>query len=73
MGMAMADDAASPRLSHLPVHFDCKVIGEVPMGTHVMFLGEVERIIAHPALSPASALEWYSWPALHVSPHADFR
>src|SRR5262249_41078608 len=34
----------SPVLKALPLHFDCKVIDEVRLGTHVLFLGEVQRI-----------------------------
>lgn len=52
-----------PRLPALPVHFDCEVAGEIAMGTHVMFLGEVRRIVVHDGVT-RSPLEWYPWPSV---------
>jgi flavin reductase (DIM6/NTAB) family NADH-FMN oxidoreductase RutF len=51
----------SPVLAELPVHFDCKVTGEVLLGTHVMFLGEVERILVRDDVTLDNPLEWIPW------------
>jgi flavin reductase (DIM6/NTAB) family NADH-FMN oxidoreductase RutF len=51
----------APVLRAVPIHFDCEVIGEVRLGTHIMFLGEVRRIEVRDDLSPSNPLEWYPW------------
>jgi flavin reductase (DIM6/NTAB) family NADH-FMN oxidoreductase RutF len=45
----------------LPVHFDCEVVGEVRLGTHVMFLGEVRRVLVRSDVTVANPLEWLPW------------
>jgi flavin reductase (DIM6/NTAB) family NADH-FMN oxidoreductase RutF len=54
----------SPVLAALPLHFDCQVVDEVPLGTHILFLGEVRRILARKDLTPQNPLQWCAWPAL---------
>jgi flavin reductase (DIM6/NTAB) family NADH-FMN oxidoreductase RutF len=51
----------APVLSGLPVHFDCEVVGEVRLGTHVMFLGEVRRVLVRSDVTVANPLEWLPW------------
>lgn len=51
----------SPVLAQLPVHFDCRVVGEVRLGTHVMFLGEVERILVRDDVAVDNPLAWIPW------------
>jgi flavin reductase (DIM6/NTAB) family NADH-FMN oxidoreductase RutF len=60
-GLALEPGGRTPRLADLPVHFDCEVVGEERLGTHVMFLGEVRRIWARPDVTPANSLEWCPW------------
>lgn len=60
-GMTALPLGASPVLAELPVHFDCRLIGRVRMGTHVMLLGEVERIYARDDVGPDAPLEWIPW------------
>ncbi|HSE06661.1 MAG TPA: flavin reductase family protein [Methylomirabilota bacterium] len=60
-GLAIEPGGPAPVLADLPVHFDCEVVGEVRLGTHVMFLGEVRRIQARPDVTPANPLEWCPW------------
>jgi flavin reductase (DIM6/NTAB) family NADH-FMN oxidoreductase RutF len=60
-GLAVEAGGPSPVLTHLPVHFDCQVLDEVRLGTHVMFLGAVTRIRVRPDVSPANPLEWCPW------------
>jgi flavin reductase (DIM6/NTAB) family NADH-FMN oxidoreductase RutF len=56
----------APVLAALPLHFDCQVIDEVRLGTHILFLGEVRRIIARKDLTPQNPLQWCAWPGLVV-------
>jgi flavin reductase (DIM6/NTAB) family NADH-FMN oxidoreductase RutF len=51
----------------LPVHYGCKIIARVPLGTHLMLLATVEEIWVRSDVSPASPLEWCPW-AGSVSP-----
>lgn len=51
----------NPVLLDLPVTFDCRLVGEKRLGTHVMFLGEVERILVRQDLSAGNALRWCPW------------
>ena len=43
-GLSIGEWLGLPYLPKLPVHFDCRVTGEIRLGTHVMFLGTVEAI-----------------------------
>ena len=47
--------------AELPVHFDCRIVGDVPLGTHALILGEVEGIHVDGRLTAASPLEWCPW------------
>ena len=51
----------SPVLTALPVHFDCQIVGEVRLGTHIMFLGEVKRIRVRADVAPDNPIEWCPW------------
>lgn len=63
-GMTALTLGETPALAELPVHFDCKLIGRIDMGTHAMLLGEAERIFIRDDVSPAAALEWFPWAAV---------
>jgi flavin reductase (DIM6/NTAB) family NADH-FMN oxidoreductase RutF len=60
-GLALTRNDWAPMLAAMPVHFDCKVVGEVRLGTHIMFLGEVTRIRVRDDVTPANPLTWYPW------------
>ncbi len=45
----------------LPIHFDCRIVGERRLGTHAMMFGEVERVFANVAVTPQTPLEWCPW------------
>ena len=57
----------SPVLLAAPVTFDCRVVGELALGTHVLFLGEVERLFVRTDVTRESPLEWSPW--ADVAPH----
>ena len=60
-GLGVTRGPLAPVLDDLPVHFDCEVMDEVRLGTHVMFLGAVRRIRVRADVSPANPLEWCPW------------
>ncbi|MBC1235999.1 flavin reductase [Nostoc sp. 2RC] len=51
----------APVLPALPIHFDCQIIGEVTLGTHIMFLGEVRQIRVRADVTPENPIEWFPW------------
>lgn len=63
-GLAVDDEPWAPRLTAAPIHYDCQVAGEIRLGTHIMFLGEVRRIALRDDLGPNNPLQWYPWAAL---------
>jgi flavin reductase (DIM6/NTAB) family NADH-FMN oxidoreductase RutF len=60
-GLEIEPRAWSPVLTALPVHFDCEVVGEVRLGTHIMFLGEVRRIELRSDVTADNPLRWCPW------------
>jgi flavin reductase (DIM6/NTAB) family NADH-FMN oxidoreductase RutF len=60
-GFEVESSEWSPALTALPVHFDCQIVGEVRLGTHIMFLGEVRRIRVRADVGPENPLEWCPW------------
>ena len=60
-GLTVRDNGWVPELMELPVHFDCEVVGEVRLGTHIMFLGEVRRIRVRSDLTAANPIQWCGW------------
>jgi flavin reductase (DIM6/NTAB) family NADH-FMN oxidoreductase RutF len=60
-GLAAECVEGAPVLPALPIHYECEVAGEVNLGTHVLFLGEVRRVRVHPGLTPINCLEWCPW------------
>ncbi len=60
-GLAVTGGGPAPVLPDLPVHFDCELLDEVRLGTHVMFLGAVRRIRVRADVTPANPLEWCPW------------
>lgn len=47
-----------PVLAQAPIHFDCEIVDEVRLGTHMMYLGEVRRILVRRDVTPENPLEW---------------
>jgi flavin reductase (DIM6/NTAB) family NADH-FMN oxidoreductase RutF len=60
-GLEVSSYEGAPLLPALPIHYDCEVIGEVPLGTHVMFLGKVRSIRVRDDVSPDNPIRWYPW------------
>ena len=60
-GLSAVIQNGIPRLTGMPVHYDCKVKGEIRLGTHIMFLGEVTRIVVRNDLGTDKPVEWCPW------------
>ncbi|MFN6460363.1 MAG: flavin reductase [Nostoc sp. DedVER02] len=60
-GLQVEPNDWAPVLPALPIHFDCQVIGEVTLGTHIMFLGEVRQIRVRADVTPENPIEWLPW------------
>lgn len=60
-GLSLSPDCDIPRFNELPVHFDCRIIGNVRLGTHILFFGEVEKIWMRKEVSLTNALHWSPW------------
>jgi flavin reductase (DIM6/NTAB) family NADH-FMN oxidoreductase RutF len=60
-GLSIEHSEYGPVLKETPIHFDCRVAGEIRLGTHIMFLGEVERIRVRADVTPENPLEWCPW------------
>jgi flavin reductase (DIM6/NTAB) family NADH-FMN oxidoreductase RutF len=59
--LEIEEEEWAPVLSALPIHFDCEVVGEMRLGTHVMFFGEVRRIRVRNDVTPENPIEWIPW------------
>jgi flavin reductase (DIM6/NTAB) family NADH-FMN oxidoreductase RutF len=69
-GLAVKVETWMPVLPALPVQFECEVIGEERLGTHILFLGEVRRVLVRADVTPQNPLEWCPWAA--VVPNKDY-
>lgn len=66
-GLSVGEWLGLPYLPELPVHFDCRVTGEIRLGTHVMFLGTVEAIRVRSDLTAENPLTWCTWADLELA------
>ena len=66
-GLEVTSFGSSPLLPALPIHYDCEVVGEVPLGTHVMFLGEVRSIRVRDDLNALNPMRWYPWAEVNTA------
>jgi flavin reductase (DIM6/NTAB) family NADH-FMN oxidoreductase RutF len=69
-GLWFDEGEHDPILRLCPVHFDCAVVGEVKLGTHSMFLGEVRRILVRSDVSAENAISWNPWPVIWADERA---
>jgi flavin reductase (DIM6/NTAB) family NADH-FMN oxidoreductase RutF len=72
-GLEVSRHEWAPLLPALPIHYDCEVIGEVRLGTHIMFLGEVRRIRVRDDVSVDNPMEWYPWAEIDASGAATYK
>lgn len=63
-GATLADENIAgvvPVIRQLPVHFDFSIISQIKMGSHIMFLGRVERILVRRKVMPKNPIVWSPW------------
>lgn len=60
-GLTIDQSEHGPVIREAPIHYDCEVVGEVRLGTHIMFLGEVKHIRVRADVTPDNPLEWCPW------------
>ena len=60
-GLEVEQSDWAPLLPALPVHFDCEVVAETRLGTHIMFIGKVVGIRVRADATPSNPLEWCPW------------
>ena len=65
-GLRIIQGVQAPCLADLPIHFDCKLIGEHGMGTHTLLLGEVTNVSVRSDVTVDNPLEWLPWAHLSV-------
>ncbi|MDC1213955.1 flavin reductase family protein [Rhodospirillales bacterium] len=63
-GLKIEKRKLAPLISALPIHFECEVIMEQKLGTHVMFFGEVKNILVRKDVNVDRPLKWRPWPEL---------
>jgi hypothetical protein len=52
------------------VQFECEVVGEITLGTHIMFLGGRGVFCVRTDVTPENPLEWCPWPIVDQQPMA---
>jgi len=60
-GLQIDQDSHVPILQDLPINFECNVIKEIKLGTHVLFLGEVRKIYSRVDLDKDNSIKWFPW------------
>ena len=60
-GLEIWEDSRAPVLTSCPITFQCKVVGEQRLGTHIMVFGAVSEIFVRRDLEPATPLFWRPW------------
>jgi flavin reductase (DIM6/NTAB) family NADH-FMN oxidoreductase RutF len=63
-GLMVMSDVDQPLIPGLPVNFDCRVVHEQRLGTHVLFVGEVERILCRTDVDLDNPLTWSPFAAV---------
>lgn len=63
-GLQLITDVDQPVIAGLPLHFDCRIVHEQPLGTHVLFVGEVERILCRSDVDRENPLTWAPFAAV---------
>ena len=69
-GLTVGDWSGMPYFPQLPIYFDCRLAGEVRLGTHFMFLGVVESIRVRSDVAPENPLTWCTWADVELAPES---
>lgn len=57
-GLTAINIGNTPLIEQLPIHFDCKIINKIPLGTHIMFFGEVKNIFLRNDVTFTNPFVW---------------
>lgn len=60
-GLHISQRGKAPQIDDLPIHFECDLVGEIRLGTHIMFLGEVKSILVRDDLNAENPMTWCPW------------
>ena len=60
-GFDITSRPMAPKLDDLPIHFECVLVGEIRLGTHIMLLGEVKTILVRGDVSTENSMSWCPW------------
>ena len=60
-GLHASSRSLAPQIDDLPIHFECELVGEIRMGTHIMFLGEVKSVLVRGDLKVDNPMTWCPW------------
>ena len=47
--------------AELPVHYDCRIVARLRLGTHCMFLGQAEHLFVRADVTSENPIEWCPW------------
>jgi flavin reductase (DIM6/NTAB) family NADH-FMN oxidoreductase RutF len=47
--------------AELPIHYECRIVETIRLGTHTMFVGQVDQVFVRTDLSAERPLEWCPW------------
>jgi flavin reductase (DIM6/NTAB) family NADH-FMN oxidoreductase RutF len=47
--------------AELPVHYDCRIVAQLRLGTHCMFLGQAEHLFVRADVTSENPIEWCPW------------
>lgn len=61
-GLQFLPDPSGPLLPALPLSYRCQVVKEFKLGTHIIFLGEVESVLVRDDATVDNNLKWYPFP-----------
>lgn len=60
-GLEYINTDNTPTLSAIPIHFECRVVDEIKLGTHSMFLGQVQKIRVRRDVTVKNPLKWFPY------------
>lgn len=60
-GLHLSSRSLAPQINDMPIHFECALVGEIKLGTHIMFLGEVKSILVRNDLNVENPMTWCPW------------
>jgi flavin reductase (DIM6/NTAB) family NADH-FMN oxidoreductase RutF len=60
-GLTMRELGGTIGFAELPVHYDCRIVARLRLGTHCMFLGQAEHLLVRADVTSENPIEWCPW------------